>query len=35
VEAIEAALRIDPAALDGRPAARALLEAARRGEAWP
>jgi tetratricopeptide (TPR) repeat protein len=35
VEAIEAALRLDPAALEGRPAARALLEAARRDEAWP
>jgi|PlaIllAssembly_1097288.scaffolds.fasta_scaffold98008_2 tetratricopeptide (TPR) repeat protein len=34
-EAIEAALRLDPAALAGRPAARAILEAARRGEAWP
>jgi tetratricopeptide (TPR) repeat protein len=34
-EAIEAAARLDPAALDGRPAARAVLEAARRGEAWP
>jgi len=35
VAAIEEALRLDPAALDGRPAARALLDAARRGEAWP
>jgi len=35
VEAIEAALRLDPAALDGRPAARAILDAARRGETWP
>jgi len=33
--AMEEALRLDPAALDGRPAARAMLEAARRGETWP
>jgi tetratricopeptide (TPR) repeat protein len=33
--AFEAALRLDAAALDGRPAARAALEAARRGAAWP
>ena len=33
--AMEEALRLDPAVLDGRPAARAALEAARRGEAWP
>jgi tetratricopeptide (TPR) repeat protein len=33
--AMEEALRLDPAVLDGRPAARAVLEAARRGEAWP
>jgi len=33
--AFEAALRLDDAALDGRPAARAAFEAARRGAAWP
>ena len=33
--AMEEALRLDPSALDGRPAARAMLEAARRGETWP
>jgi tetratricopeptide (TPR) repeat protein len=33
--AFEEALRIDPAVLDGRPAARAAMEAARRGEPWP
>ena len=31
----EEALRLDPDVLSGRPAARAVLEAARRGEAWP
>jgi tetratricopeptide (TPR) repeat protein len=31
----EEALRLDPDALSGRPAARAVLEAARRGETWP
>lgn len=35
VSALEEALRLDPAVLDARPAARALLEAARRGEPWP
>lgn len=35
VAAFEEALRLDPAALDGRPAARAALEAARRGSGWP
>jgi tetratricopeptide (TPR) repeat protein len=29
------ALRLDPAVLEGRPAAQAVREAARRGEAWP
>jgi len=29
------ALRLDPAVLDGRPAARAAYEAARRGAGWP
>jgi tetratricopeptide (TPR) repeat protein len=33
--AFEAALRLDPHVLDGRPAARAAHEAARRGESWP
>jgi tetratricopeptide (TPR) repeat protein len=33
--AFEAALRLDPGALEGRPAARAALEAVRRGAAWP
>jgi tetratricopeptide (TPR) repeat protein len=35
VAAFEEALRLDPAVLDGRPAARAALDAARRGETWP
>jgi tetratricopeptide (TPR) repeat protein len=35
VAAFDAALRLDPGVLDGRPAARAALEAARRGAAWP
>jgi tetratricopeptide (TPR) repeat protein len=33
--AFEAALRLDPAVLDGRPAARASYEAARAGASWP
>jgi tetratricopeptide (TPR) repeat protein len=33
--ALEDALRLDPAVLDARPAARAVLEAIRRGEPWP
>ncbi len=33
--ALEEALRLDPACLDGRPAARAVLDAARQGRAWP
>ena len=33
--AFDVALRLDPAVLDGRPAARAALDAARRGERWP
>lgn len=35
VTAFEEALRIDPEALEGLPASRAALEAARRHEAWP
>ena len=35
VAAFEAALRLDPEALALRPAARATLDAARRGERWP
>jgi tetratricopeptide (TPR) repeat protein len=31
----EEALRLDPDVLSGRPAARAVLQAARRGENWP
>jgi tetratricopeptide (TPR) repeat protein len=31
----ERALQLDRAVLDGRPAARAAMEAARRGEPWP
>ncbi|HUG54543.1 MAG TPA: tetratricopeptide repeat protein [Vicinamibacteria bacterium] len=31
----EEALRLDPKVLDGRPAARAIYEAARQGEPWP
>ena len=31
----EEALRLDPKVLEGRPAAQALREAARRGEPWP
>ena len=33
--AFEATLGLDPKALEGRPAAQAALEAARRGAAWP
>jgi tetratricopeptide (TPR) repeat protein len=33
--AFDEALRLDPAVLDGRPVARAVREAARRGEPWP
>jgi tetratricopeptide (TPR) repeat protein len=33
--AFDEALQLDPVVLDGRPAARAALEAARRGEPWP
>jgi Flp pilus assembly protein TadD len=35
VAAFEEALRVDPAALDDRPGARAVYEASRRGERWP
>jgi len=35
VHAFEEALRLDPAVLDGRPATRAVYEAAQRGEKWP
>jgi tetratricopeptide (TPR) repeat protein len=35
VAAFEQALRLDPTVLDRRPAARAVYEAARRGERWP
>jgi len=35
VEALDQALKLDPAVLEGRPAARAALEAARRAEPWP
>jgi len=35
VAVFEAALRLDPTVLDGRPAARATLEAARAGASWP
>ncbi len=34
-EAFEEAVRLDPTVLDSRPAARAVREAARRGEPWP
>ena len=34
-DAFDGALRLDPAALDGRPAARAVREAIGRGEQWP
>jgi tetratricopeptide (TPR) repeat protein len=33
--AFDQALRLDPEVLDGKPVARALREAARRGEPWP
>jgi len=35
VAAFEAALRLDPHALDGRPASRDLFEAVRQGRPWP
>ena len=35
VAELREALRLDPAGLDGRPAARAVLDAADRGEPWP
>ncbi|HXY40298.1 MAG TPA: hypothetical protein VEQ10_11525 [Vicinamibacteria bacterium] len=35
VAAFEAALRLDPHVLDGRPASSDLFEAARQGRAWP
>ena len=35
VAAFEQALRLDPAVLDARPAARAIYEAARQGRRWP
>ena len=35
VAALEEALRLDPTLLDGRPAARAGLDAARAGRPWP
>jgi tetratricopeptide (TPR) repeat protein len=35
VAAFEEALRLEPAFLDERPAARAVYQAARRGESWP
>jgi len=35
VAAFDEALRLDAAVLDGRPAARAALDAARRGAPWP
>ena len=35
IAAFETALQLDPLVLDGRPAARAALEAARRGAGWP
>jgi cytochrome c-type biogenesis protein CcmH/NrfG len=35
VAAFDEALRLDASVLDGRPAARAALDAARRGAAWP
>jgi cytochrome c-type biogenesis protein CcmH/NrfG len=33
--AFDEALRLDPTVLDGRPAAQAVREAARRGQPWP
>ncbi len=35
VAALEEALRLDPQVFDGRPAARAALDAARQGRSWP
>jgi len=35
VAAFDAAVRLDPAVLESRPAARAVLEAAREGRRWP
>lgn len=35
VSAFEEALRLDPAYLEGRPTARLVLEASRKGERWP
>lgn len=35
VAALREALRLDPAVLTGRPAARAVLDAAERGQPWP
>jgi tetratricopeptide (TPR) repeat protein len=35
VAAFDQALRLDPTVLDRRPAARAVYDAARRGERWP
>jgi len=35
VAAFEEALRLEPTVLDRRPAARAVYEAARRGQRWP
>jgi tetratricopeptide (TPR) repeat protein len=35
VAAFDEALRLDPSALAGRPATKAVREAARRGERWP
>jgi cytochrome c-type biogenesis protein CcmH/NrfG len=35
VTAFEEALRIDSTVLDGRPGARAVYDAARRGQSWP
>jgi Flp pilus assembly protein TadD len=35
VEAFEEAARLDPDHFEGRPAARATFEAARRGQRWP
>jgi Flp pilus assembly protein TadD len=35
VAAIEAAVRLDAEVLESRPAARAVLEAARKGKSWP
>jgi Flp pilus assembly protein TadD len=33
--AFDEALRLDPSALDGLPAARAVKDASRQGRAWP